>query len=87
MYMDYEKVALPLKVRTVKPGDRIQPLGMEGSRKVKSYFIDLKIPRHLRTRIPLVLDSESVLWIAGVRMSERVKITDETRKILKIEFI
>jgi tRNA(Ile)-lysidine synthase len=86
-FMDYDRIALPLIVRTVRPGDRIQPLGMKGMKKIKSVFIDEKIPLRQRKGIPLLLDQNAVLWIAGLRLSERVKITEKTRHILKAEFV
>ncbi len=86
-YMDYEAIIPPVTVRTIKPGDAIKPLGMTGTKKVKSYFIDEKIPLIRRKQIPLLVDGESVIWIAGMRLSERVKITDKSRKILKVEIV
>ncbi len=84
--MDFEKIIFPVVVRTVMPGDNIQPLGMEGKKKkLKSFFIDMKIPQIKRKTVPLMVDAGSVIWIAGMRMSERVKITDKSRKILKVE--
>ncbi len=87
VFMDYDKIILPLVIRTGKPGDRIQPLGMKGTKKIKSYFIDEKVPLNFRKDIPLLLDQEFVLWVAGMRMSERVKITEKTRMILKVEIV
>jgi tRNA(Ile)-lysidine synthase len=87
VFIDYDRISLPLVIRTVRPGDRIQPLGMRGMKKIKSVLIDEKIPRRHRKEIPLLLDQEAVLWIAGLRLSERVKITERTRQILKVEFV
>ena len=87
VYMDFEKIIPPLVVRTIKPGDNMQPLGMAGTKKLKSYFIDRKIPQIKRKNIPLLVDGESVIWIAGMRMSERVKITNKSKEILKVEII
>jgi tRNA(Ile)-lysidine synthase len=86
-YMDYDTIVGPLVIRTMKPGDRIKPLGMKGCKKIKNFFIDEKIPMSRRKMIPLLLDKESVLWIAGMRISERVKITKKTIKILKVEIV
>jgi tRNA(Ile)-lysidine synthase len=72
-------------VRNVRPGDRIQPLGMKGRKKVKSLFIDEKIARDERDRLPVVADRKSVLWVPGLRMSERVRIRPGTETVLKIE--
>jgi tRNA(Ile)-lysidine synthase len=86
-FMDYERISLPLVIRTVRPGDRIQPLGMKGMKKIKAVFIDEKIALQERRRIPLLIDQEAVLWIAGLRLSERVKITKKTRYILRVELV
>ncbi|MEN6320599.1 MAG: tRNA lysidine(34) synthetase TilS [Syntrophaceae bacterium] len=86
-YMDYDTIIGPLIIRSIKPGDRIKPLGMKGTKKIKTYFIDEKIPMIKRKMIPLLLDQDSVLWIAGLRMSERVKITKKTIKILRVEIV
>jgi tRNA(Ile)-lysidine synthase len=86
-FIDYGRISPPLVIRTVMAGDRIQPLGMRGTKKIKSVFIDEKIPWRHRKEIPLLLDQEAVLWIVGLRLSERVKITEKTRQILKVEFV
>jgi tRNA(Ile)-lysidine synthase len=87
VYMDYEAMHLPLAVRNLKPGDRMQPLGMAGTKKLNAFFIDEKIPRRQRDKIPLLIDRQSVLWVVGIRMSERVKIMPETKKVLKLEIV
>lgn len=84
-YLDYGCILPPVTVRTPQPGDRIQPLGMPGMKKLKNYFIDRKIPGWCRGQVPLLVDNHSVIWIVGQLLSERVKLTDKTTKILKIE--
>lgn len=84
-FMDYEKISFPLAIRNIKPGDRIQPFGMKGTKKIMSFFIDQKIPENRRKKIPLLVDRKSVLWIMGIRLCERVRITDKTRKTLRVE--
>ncbi len=84
-YMDYDRVARPIRVRNVRPGDRIQPLGMKGRKKVTDLFIDEKVARGERSRLPIVVDRNSVLWVPGVRMSDKVKISDGTKSVLKVE--
>ena len=86
-YMDIEAMRFPLTIRNLRPGDRIQPLGMGGTKKLKCYFIDKKISQAERRRIPLLVDDRSVLWIVGMRLSERVKITDKTKRLLKAEIV
>jgi tRNA(Ile)-lysidine synthase len=86
-YFDYDKVQQPLVLRNRREGDRFQPLGMVGTKKLKAYFIDEKIPRQERDSLPLLADRQSVLWIAGLRLSERVRVNEKTRHIVKIEII
>jgi tRNA(Ile)-lysidine synthetase-like protein len=62
-------------VRTRRAGDRFHPLGMAGPKKLKDFFIDRKIERGLRDRLPLLLWNGEIVWIAGVEVSERFKVT------------
>lgn len=80
--LDYGRVSGKLKVRNWQPGDRIRPLGMSGSKKVQDLFVDAKIPRDARNRIPVIVDDEKVVWVAGLALSDQVKVTDETREFL-----
>jgi len=87
VFMDREAIVFPLIVRNIRPGDRIQPLGMEGTRKVAAILMDEKVPMIRRRSVPLLVDRESVLWVPGLRMSDRVKIRDITEKVVKAEII
>jgi tRNA(Ile)-lysidine synthase len=87
VFMDYDRIVLPLTIRSMQPGDRMQPLGMATMKKLKNEFVDRKIPVRIRKQFPLLVDTHSVLWMIGHMLSERVKITDKTIKILKIEMI
>ncbi len=86
-FMDYECMTLPLTLRNMRPGDRVSPLGTRGTKKLKDYFIDRKIAASLRREIPLLVDAESIIWIAGERISERVRVTERTRRVVKAEII
>lgn len=86
-FMDYSTLILPLCVRNMREGDRIQPLGMKGHKKLKSVFIDEKIPWRKRRQLPLVVDGHSVVWIPRLRLSERVRVTETTEKVVKVRII
>lgn len=73
-----------IAVRTFRPGDRFQPLGMARPVKVKDFFISRKIPLHERKHIPLILSGNDIIWVAGHRIDERYKLTPNTRNILKV---
>ncbi len=53
--LDADRVRMPLTVRSAKPGDSFQPLGMGGKKKIQDLFTDEKVPRAERRRVPLVL--------------------------------
>jgi len=83
-YLDWDQLSMPLRVRGVRPGDTFIPLGMKGTQKIKDFFIDHKIAKFTRSRIPLVLSGENVCWIAGWRVDERFKLDDTTSTVLKL---
>ena len=56
-------------------------------KKIKDFFIDLKIPRDKRDLVPLVVDKENIIWVVGYRISELYKLTQKTKNILMIEYI
>jgi tRNA(Ile)-lysidine synthase len=86
-FMDYGCIVPPLIIRNMRPGDRVAPLGTGGTKKLKDYFIDRKIAASSRDGIPLLVDAGSIIWIAGERISERVRVTESTRKVLKAEIV
>ena len=68
--------ALPhFTVRNRRPGDRFHPLGMPCPKKLKDFLIDRKIAAGVRDRIPLVLWNGEIVWVAGVEVSEKFKVT------------
>ncbi|MBI3014854.1 MAG: tRNA lysidine(34) synthetase TilS [Candidatus Tectomicrobia bacterium] len=81
---DAEALVYPLRVRNRAPGDRFEPLGGPGGKKLKEYFIDEKIPRRRRDFIPLVLSGERILWVVGRRLSSWARPTGRTRHLLRI---
>lgn len=83
---DFDKIKGDLRIRNRKNGDRIIPFGMKGTKKIKDYFIDEKIPKELRDKVPLILDDENILWVVGYRTNEIYKVTEDTKMILEIEY-
>jgi len=84
-FMDLESLRFPLKMRNFRPGDRFCPLGVKGHQKLKDFFIDHKIPKFERPKIPLFISGEMIAWIVGHRIDERVKVNEKTNKILKVK--
>jgi tRNA(Ile)-lysidine synthase len=84
---DADEVSFPLTVRSPMPGDRFRPWGLQGTRKLKKVLIDLKIPRDLRKRLPLLLKGGTILWIPGVRRSDSAPIQSATRRVLEVSIV
>lgn len=82
--IDADVLAGDLVVDGVSPGDRIRPLGMEGSRKVSDLLVDEKIPRRLRSAVPVVRDGERIVWVAGVRVSDVYRVTLQTTRAVRL---
>jgi tRNA(Ile)-lysidine synthase len=88
VWLDYDTLRMPLIVRSRKEGERWQPLGMrEHTQKLSDFFINEKIPEHLRDIWPLICSGERIAWVVGLRPSELFKITKATRCVLRLKLI
>lgn len=85
-WLDLDRVGDKLTVRSRRPSDRFQPLGMAGSKKLSEFMIDARIPRPWRGRVPLVCSPEHIVWVVGWRLDERARVTRDTRRALYLEF-
>jgi tRNA(Ile)-lysidine synthase len=83
-WFDYDKIKNTVLIRTRKEGDFIQIDSMGNRKKIKSLFIDDKIPREQRNHLPLIADGNHIIWVVGGRMSEAYKVSDKTKIILEI---
>ncbi len=84
IYVDYTKLNFPLKLRKWEDGDSFQPFGMKGKKKLSKFFKDEKIPLNEKEKIWLLLNGEKIVWVIGYRMDDRFKVTENTKRILKI---
>ena len=87
---DADKLTLPLQFRRWQPGDRFRPLGMQGFRKLSDFFIDQKLDLAQKARQVVVTtrtpeDRERIVAIAGLRIDDRVRVTEATRTLVWIE--
>ena len=82
---DADRLILPLVVRPRKNGDFFYPFGFGKRKKLQDFFVDEKVPRDKRDRIPLIISGEDIVWVVGYRGDERFKVTGGTKKILRLE--
>lgn len=83
---DLDLLQLPLKLRQRRDGDRFQPFGMQGTKKLKDLLIDAKIPRQERERVPVLMNKDEIIWVVGYRTSEPFKIRSETKRRLYLSY-
>ena len=82
--IDYDKICAKLVFRAPMPGDFIVIRDDGSSKKLARFFTDNKVERSLRGTFPLVADGDEIVWAVGLRLSERYKITDETKTVAKL---
>jgi tRNA(Ile)-lysidine synthase len=85
-HFDFDKTGDRLAVRNRKPSDRFCPLGMSQPKKLNEFMIDAKIPRLWRKRVPIVCSPQQIIWVVGWRIDDRVKVTENTKRVLCLKF-
>ena len=85
--LDADKVKFPLSVKRRYRKEKFYPLGASGEMKLKNFFINRKVEKEKRWSIPLVYSADGeIIWVAGVEISDKCKVTPETKHILRLNF-
>jgi len=84
-WFDYDKIENYPEIRRRKPGDYLEINRAHGRKKLKDFLIDRKVPVRERDELLLLADGSHIIWIPGMRISERYKVTEDTRQILKVQ--
>ncbi|MDA8335680.1 MAG: tRNA lysidine(34) synthetase TilS [Peptococcaceae bacterium] len=82
--LDYDRTGGDLLVRRRENGDTFWPMGLAGRIKLKKFFIDRKVPRGERDRVPLVGTASDIVWVAGMAPGEPYRVTRDTRRFLRL---
>ncbi len=85
-FFDYDKLTEGINVRKRKEGDYFKPINSNGTKKLKEFFIDNKVPREMRDTIPLVAKESEIIWIVGYKISDKFKVTENTKRVLKLTY-
>ena len=86
--LDTELLVYPLTMRPWQQGDSFYPLGMKTKQKLSDFFIQQKLPVHQKKQIPILVNGNGdILWIAGYRLSDRYKVSKNTKKVTIFEVI
>ena len=84
IHIDADKIKFPLTLRKWRKGDSFHPFGMNKSKKLSDFFINEKINRNQKEEIWLLVSENKIVWIVGLRMDDRFRITEKTKNILEI---
>ncbi|NQU97159.1 MAG: tRNA lysidine(34) synthetase TilS [Chloroflexi bacterium] len=84
-FLDPAVARTPLVVRSRRPGDRFQPLGMAVPKRLQDFFVDERVPRAWRDRVPLVETERGIVWVAGRRPAEWARLPAGARRALRLE--
>jgi tRNA(Ile)-lysidine synthase len=84
IYLDSIKIKGKLTIRKWKLGDRMRPIGMNGSKLLSDIIKDAKTPSHLKKDILIVEDEEKILWCVGIKISSEAIATDNSEQIIKV---
>jgi len=73
-------------VRSRRPGDRFQPLGMSHQKKLQDFMVDCKIPREQRDDVPLLVTPRGIAWVVGWRVADWAKVAEGSQDFQKVQF-
>jgi len=84
-FLDWDKLKPPFILRNPRTGDRFRPLGMKGTKSLKDFLTDLKVPRYEKERVRVLTSKGEIVWILGYRIGDEFKVRKTTEDVLKIE--
>ncbi len=86
--IDTELLVYPLTIRPWQQSDTFYPLGMKTKQKISDFFIQQKLPVHQKKQVPLLINGNGdIMWIAGYRLSDKYKVSKNTKKVTIFELI
>jgi tRNA(Ile)-lysidine synthase len=85
-WFDYDKIKRSISIRTRKSGDYLTVNSLNQTKKLKSYFINEKIPECERSSILLLAEDNHIIWVIGARISNYYKVTDKTVRVLSVTY-
>ena len=85
VFFDIDLLQFPLIIRPWQHGDRFQPSGMMGFKKISDYLIDEKVPLDKKEKIGVMLSGETIVWVVGMRAAHVARIGNNTTRVMKLK--
>ena len=85
--VDADRLGSSLTARPWQPGDRLRPLGMDGTKKVSDLLTDAKVPVARRKQVWVITSASKVVWVVGIRLSADFRVLPSTKSIVRLTFI
>ncbi|HVP37306.1 MAG TPA: tRNA lysidine(34) synthetase TilS [Terriglobales bacterium] len=84
-FLNWDKLKPPFILRNPRTGDRFSPLGMKGTKSLKDFLTDLKVPRYEKERVLVLTSQDVIVWVLGYRIADQFKVQHDTKEVLKIK--
>ncbi|MEO6915815.1 MAG: tRNA lysidine(34) synthetase TilS, partial [Chitinophagaceae bacterium] len=84
-FLDADKISFPLILRKRRQSDYFYPLGMMKKKKVSRFLSDKKLSPVDKEKVWLIEMDKKLIWVVGIRIDERFKVTESTKQVLKIQ--
>ncbi len=87
VHIDADKLRFPLSIRIWREGDSFVPFGMKGNKKISDFYIDQKLSLYDKEKTYLLVSGQDIVWVIGLRLDNRYRITEKTKRILEVSMM
>lgn len=83
-YLDYDLLTGKLSLRNRRNGDRFNPFGMKGSKKIKDYFVDKKVSSDDRSKVLFLMNDDEIAYVVGYDIADKYRASSKTKNYLNV---
>ncbi len=83
-FINGDSISFPLTIRKWKDGDRFNPIGLKGTKKISDFLTEAKVNSSSKSEQLLLLNGDKIIWVVGHRIDDSMKISSETKRIIKL---